>query len=221
MNNLILIILTAFILFGCVNKPIVASTATKFWLSEKELKELQNKSLKGNKNSGIKIANFYANVKNDHTEAVFWYKLSAEQGNKDSALSLAHYYSEVFNEPKKAIYWYKAVGDYRSDYVHYKLGKIHLNDKSYGEARSHFCFAYLRELQHEDYGALYYLKEVFDAQNDFISALSARILIKIKLTKGSYADRENDEKIAELKAKLTENDISTAEDIANKNKLCM
>lgn len=191
------------------------------WQSQSDLKKLKKESVQGNGDKSILIAEYYVNVKNDFDEAIFWYRLSAEQGNKEAALMLGFHYSNFLKNPEKGIFWYKSVGDYRSDYVHYRLGEVYLNNKSYKEARSHFCSAYLLGVSHEDYVILYYLKEVFDAQNDFISALSVRILNKKKLAKGSWADREIDKEMAELKAKLTQDDIIAAESIANNNKLCM
>jgi hypothetical protein len=206
---------------GCTMSKHSTISSLHSWQSQSDLKKLKKESVQGNGDKSILIAYYYADVKNDLDETMFWYRLSAEQGNKEAALMLGFYYSHVFKKPEKGILWYKTVGDYRPDYVHYRLGEVYLNNKSYKEARSHFCSAYLLGLSHEDYAVLSFLEEVFDAENDFISALSVRILNKKKLTKGSWADREIDKEMAELKAKLTQDDIVAAENIANSNKLCM
>lgn len=198
-----------------------ATSSLLSWQSQSDLKKLKKESVRGDGDKSMLIANYYADVKNDFDEAMFWYRLSAEQGNKEAALTLGFHYSIVLKNPEKGIFWYKTVGDYRPDYVNYRLGEAYLNNKSYTEARSHFCSAYLLGLSHEDYAILSFLEEVFDAENDFISALSVRILIKKKLTKGSWADRKIDKEMAELKAKLTQDDIIAAENIASNNKLCM
>lgn len=217
MKNLITLTLSIFIFIGCTNQPLVSSTATKYGLPEKELKTLKTKALKGDSKSGNRIAIYYEAVKNDHNEAMFWYKLSAEQGNKDSALSLAYHYSEVFNEPEKAIYWYESVGSYRPDYVGYNLGALYANKGLFDKAVSAYCQAYIGDNEYNPSGNL---SDLYLNQKKYIEGLAWEIIHGKKFTKDSFAWTENNEKIAAIKKHMPQSDIVKAQELVESKGLC-
>lgn len=217
MKNLITITLSIFIFIGCTNQPLVSSTATKYGLPEKKLKKLKTKALKGDSKAGNRIAIYYEAVKNDHEEADFWYRLSAEQGNKDSALSLAYYYSEIFNEPEKAIYWYESVGSYRPDYVGYNLGSLYAIKGLFDKAVFAYCQAYTGDKEYNPSGKL---SNLYLNQKKYIEGLAWGIIHGKEFTKDSFAWTENNEKLTDIKKHMTQSDIVKAQELVDSKELC-
>ncbi|AMX02556.1 tetratricopeptide repeat protein [Microbulbifer thermotolerans] len=186
-NRVLCLLLSA---LACVYSSAneIESSASAYFLTDKELLKLKNKSLKGDGDSAFKVAQFYTFSQADEDEAFFWYRLASELGHQIAMTNLAYLYHERFDNDEKAIEWYCEAEKDGYTGAHIEIARIFDSKGVYKNALNHYLLAYFNDNEKEasEYLTKHYLEDKYQFK-DLVKAYAWSLIWLNSLPVNTYA----------------------------------